>query len=182
MCVGWHPEQLRPIKTTPLTEGLQRPPLSPTVAPEVNPSNESADLFAALPDEIEIAPPTELPDPLATPPVTPEMAMTDVVTFDPLAEMTTPEVAATPANSATTLADLSAPPAAVPEVAAAPVAEDPFAAPVTAVAEPIPPPAPSVSMELAPTRHDLVDRYCDRSLADTNAATREAVCDAGTSE
>ena len=169
-----------PVVSTPTP--AKATPSPPAAAPAVTPTNEPADLFAALPDEIEIAPPTELPEPLATPPATPEMAMTDVVTFDPLAEMTTPEVATAPANPAMTLADLSATPPAVTDVAT-PVAEEPFAyPPVTAAAEPIAAPAPTVSMESAPARHDLIDRYCDRSLADTNAATREAVCDAGTSE
>jgi hypothetical protein len=159
------------------------PPKAPPSAPvaEVTASNAAPELFAALPDEIEIAPPSDLPAPLATPPATSEIAMTDVVSFDPLAEMTAPEGTTTPTTADTALANLSATPPAATNVEATPVV-DSLRTPVTVAAEPTVAPAPPLSMELAPARQDLLDRYCDRPLADTNASTREAVCDAGTRE
>ncbi|RZM81715.1 hypothetical protein [Leptolyngbya iicbica] len=160
------------------------PAATPRVPPKVTPApaapatevaaiNNAPELFAALPDEIEIAPPADLPAPAVPPAAPPEIAMTDVVTYDPLAAMAAPE--AVISESATpSLADL---PPVTP--AATPIATVPLA-PVATTS--VTTPAPTLSMELAPTRHDLLDRYCDRPLAETSTSTRAAVCDAGTSE
>ncbi|WP_204141865.1 hypothetical protein [Halomicronema sp. CCY15110] len=168
------PATVATVATTP-----SAPPSAPVA--EVTATNPAPELFAALPDGIAIAPPSDVPVPLAAPPAAPEIAMTDVVSFDPLAEMTAAAGATVPANADTAFANVAAVLPAATNVNTTPVAE-PLGTPVTGAAAPKVAPAPTFSMELAPARQDLIDRYCDRPLADTNASTREAVCDADTNE
>ncbi|NEQ47989.1 MAG: hypothetical protein F6K00_32440 [Leptolyngbya sp. SIOISBB] len=159
----------------PIAQVPTNPTPSATPLPSAEPSTDTVsvadtpELFAALPEHAVPIAPTPQPEPIeltAPQPAPADLAMTDVVAVDPLAQITDSSVTVTPE--------------AVPvSLEVSPIATEP--APVPFEVSPVAP-EPAASMDLAMPRHDLIEGYCDRPLADTNEATRLAVCDGGTSE
>lgn len=168
------PAPIAQVPTTPAPPATPLPSVEPStdtdiVSVDMVSVADTPNLFATLPEHaVPIAP---MPQPaaveLATPQAAPaDLAMIDVVAFDPLAQMTD--------SSVTVMPD------AVPvAVEVSPIALE--AAPVPLEVSPVAT-EPVASMDLAMSRHDLIEGYCDRPLADTSEATRVAVCDGGTSE
>ncbi|MEM9819075.1 MAG: hypothetical protein AAF827_22120, partial [Cyanobacteria bacterium P01_D01_bin.6] len=147
------------VPTTPASPAMPSPtdPNSPT---DTALAADASELFAALPEPtVPTMPLPQSTSAMPAVPIEPQSVPVDVVA---MTDVVTVEAAAEP----------------VVETPVAVAVEAATAAMEVAVVET----QPVASMDLAMTQHDLIEGYCDRPLAETNEATRLAVCDDDTSE